>query len=308
MAVVEAEAARYFTNSRGNKQLIDSQNYVYTHSSGLRDVPGIRTYWKCDRYKICKVMATVLNDRIISVPTHQHTSNIAGLKAKLQSLEAVAKAVENPQIKPRQILAELANQPCSLAVKLARRPEASLTRAIQKKRAALRDEPPLPNKFSELKAMEIPDKYGKTKDGDQFLLVKDYISENNRKGIVLFLSPFGRQLLKRSKLWCADGTFLTAPKPFVQIYIVAAESPAGRILPASFVLLQEKHTESYTRMWEILKDQLSSDRGQHQGPDVLKVDFETACINAFEENFPEATVRSCYLFSQPRCHANVASF
>jgi len=179
--------AKYFVNSRGNKQLIDPENYVYRHNKGKRDVPGVRTYWTCDQYTICDAMATVLDDKIVKMPSHNHGSDLAGLEAKLQSLEAVARAKENPQIKPRQILAELSLQSNSLLTKLARRPEASLTRSIQLARAKIRDEPPSPATFADLLSMEIPEKYSKTKSGEMFLITKDYISEDSEKGILMYV-------------------------------------------------------------------------------------------------------------------------
>ena len=179
--------AKYFVNSCGNKQLIDPENYVYRHNKGKRDVPGVRTYWTCDQYTICDAMAAVLDDKIVKMPSHNHGSDLAGLEAKLQSLEAVARAKENPQIKPRQILAELSLQSNSLLTKLARHLEASLTRSIQLARAKICDEPPSPAKFADLLSMEIPEKYSKTKAGETFLITKDFISEDSEKGILMYV-------------------------------------------------------------------------------------------------------------------------
>jgi len=105
------------------------------------------------------------------------------------------------------------------------------------------------------------------------------------------MSPFGKQLLKRSPLWASDGTFKTAPPPFKQIYMVAAMSPSGRILPAAYALLQDKTSESYSRLWDTVQFELSSgDRHEHQGPKTLKVDFEQAAINTFKAVFPQSHV------------------
>ena len=185
MAARQSQVARFYKNNRGNFNLIDDNNYVYVWNQGERDTPDVRTYWKCQEYKICDVRACVLNNNIVRVPKHDHPSDMIKLEAELQSLEAVARAVENPTIKPRQILGDLANQPSSLAVKLARRPEASLVRTIQKLRAAAREEPNIPKNFDDLLSMEIPEKYSKTKDGEIFLRLKDTVSENSDQGIVM---------------------------------------------------------------------------------------------------------------------------
>jgi hypothetical protein len=86
----------------------------------------------------------------------------------------------------------------------------------------------------------------------------------------------------------ADGTFWTAPPPFTQIYLINALASTGRVLPACYCLLPNKDTESYSRMWESVKFSLSNNN--QFSPDVLKVDFELAAINAFRTSFPNSKV------------------
>ena len=78
-------------------------------------------------------------DKFLKIPEHSHGSDIAAVEAKLKGLKAIDKAHENPNKRPRQVLAELANQTSNVAVKLAQRPEGGLTRAIQRARAKDRD-------------------------------------------------------------------------------------------------------------------------------------------------------------------------
>ena len=82
---------KYFLNSKGNRQLIDSENYVYCWNRGPKDdTRDVRSYWRCDQYLICKSYATVLNGKIISVKPHdKHGSDLAGLQAKLQEIDAL---------------------------------------------------------------------------------------------------------------------------------------------------------------------------------------------------------------------------
>jgi hypothetical protein len=145
----------------------------------------------------------------------------------------------------------------------------------------------VPLQFADL-FTPFPTEYTTTADGDNFLLLKDYVSENSSLALVIFMSPFGRQLLQSSKFWLADGTFWTAPPPFVQIYMINALASTGRVLPVCYCLLPNKETDTYTRMWESIKFSLS-DNGQFT-PDVLKVDFELAAINSFKNSFPTSKV------------------
>ena len=178
---------KYFLNSKGNRQLIDSQNYVYCWNRGPKDdTRDVRSYWRCDQYLICKSYATVLNGKIISVKPHEkHGSDLAGLQAKLQEVDALKLAKENPHVRPRQILAGLANQNVSLATRLARRPEASLTRSIQRVRALVREEPNVPKSFAEILQMEIPEKYVQKPTGEPFMIKKAMVSENSDKGFLM---------------------------------------------------------------------------------------------------------------------------
>ncbi len=102
------------------------------------------------------------------------------------------------------------------------------------------------------------------------------------------MSPFGRQILARSKLWLCDGTFECAPAPFVQLYVVAAQSPSNRILPVCYFLLQDKHSDSYSCLWEEIKQELPKD--YDDGPETLKIDFELGACNTFKAVFPDAKV------------------
>ena len=117
--------AKYFTNARGNKQLIDSANHVYyckrKTESGL-------SYWRCAN-KTCSGRANVDEAGKVSVVSeHNHGSNIAALEAHLQALDAIQMAKDNPNMRPRQILGNMAVQNSDLSTVLSKRPEESLTR------------------------------------------------------------------------------------------------------------------------------------------------------------------------------------
>jgi len=282
-------AARFFINSRGNKQLIDPNNHVYVHNKTKENG---KSFWRCFNYKTCDVSVTLNADQtFVRIPDHNHGSDIAGLEAKLQALDAIEKARKNPNIRPRQILGELAAQPSGPETKLAQRTEGGLTKAIQRARAKERNEPEPPKSFADMMSARFPDEYSKTSDGSNFLLVKDYVDENTDKAFCIFMSPFGKQLLTTSRLWLADGTFFTAPPPFAQVYLVCGQSVSGKILPAAYCLLPSKETRTYDRMWATMKFELSQD--EDISPDILKMDYEAAAANAFRNSFPGTRISGC---------------
>jgi len=285
----ETLMARFFSNSRGNDQLIDPNNHVYILN---KRKPNGKSYWKCEKYKTCSATASLsIENQFENIGDHNHGSDIIGLEAKLRALEAVQKARQNPNMPPRQILGDLANQSGGSGLKLALRTEGGLTKAIQRARAKDRDEPAVPQTFSDLFSAPFPKKYSKTSDGSEFLLVKDFITENSDKAFCIFMSPFGKQLLQTSNLWLADGTFLTAPSPFIQVYMICGQSIANRILPAAYCLLPNKETRTYDRMWETLKFALCEEG--KVAPDILKLDYEMASANAFRNAFPTSRVSGC---------------
>jgi len=296
---MEAKKARYFLNARKNQQLIDEENHVYV----LNKKAGESTYWKCSNFRTCPAKAIVKDDFIVSSSEHNHGSNIGKLEAHLHALEVLEKAKANPNVRPRQLLREMADKPASLATKMAHRSEASLTRSIQILRAKERHQPEVPETFSELMSKPFPEKYQKTSDGSQFLLTRDFIDENSEKGFLLFMSPFGQQLLKSAKVWMADGTFWTAPEPFQQIYVICGLSTSGRILPASFALLPDKKTATYDRVFGAVKNQLS-ESGDF-APETLKIDFELAAINTFRDSFPTTRVNNLVFFAVGRLEKTI---
>ena len=244
---MEAKKARFFINARKNQQLIDPENHVYVLNKKVEET----TYWKCSNFKTCNAKATVKDGIILSSSEHNHGSNISKLEAHLHALEVLEKAKANPNARPRQLLREMADKPASLATKMAHRSEASLTRSIQNVRAKERHQPEVPATFSDLMAQPFPEKYQKTSDGSQFLVLRDFVDENTTNGFLLFMSPFGNQLLKSAKVWLVDGTFWTAPDPFQQVYLIFALSASRRVLPAGFALLQDKKTATYDRVFGV---------------------------------------------------------
>ena len=75
--------------------------------------------------------------------------------------------------------------------------------------------PKLPSTFEEYMATDIPDKFTQTADGREFLVCKEWISED--EPLVVFLSDWGAEILKTHSTWCFDGTFSSAPIPFKQV-------------------------------------------------------------------------------------------
>ncbi len=123
------QMAMYFTNCKGNDQLIDGNNYTYTFFKKV----GCKSYFRC--VKKCSGMAIVEDDIITKTPVHDHTENQDQLEAKLCELRAIKKSCDL-NIKPSQILAELHKLPANIKCFLST--DKAILERMKKKRIAVR--------------------------------------------------------------------------------------------------------------------------------------------------------------------------
>jgi len=285
----------FLTTNRGNRQLI-FQNHVFWFN---KKKPNGRSLWRCSKGKSeqCRAyLTTGPNDEFVRVTEHSHGSNIPALKARMQRAEALDLATKNPTLNPRRILGDLAaNHPQDLNVSLEKSSEMAMSKAMRRARNKELGYPKVPQTFAEVQALQFPDRFSKTKAGDPFLVLKDFVTPtggNSENVMLLFLSPFGRQLLGTSTMWTSDGTFKTTVKPFKQIYMVYGTTQDGQSLPAAYALLPSKDEEVYQRLWQQIEFEVSQDFPNHS-PTKIMMDFEQAAKNAFIENFPDSEVVGC---------------
>jgi hypothetical protein len=72
--------------------------------------------------------------------------------------------------------------------------------------------------------------------------------------MLVFGSNEAVEVLRRSPLISVDGTFDTAPPPFVQLFILMATLPNGSTCPTVYGLLPDKTAATYTQFFKIVKD------------------------------------------------------
>ncbi|CAP35129.2 Protein CBG17457 [Caenorhabditis briggsae] len=124
--------------------------------------------------------------------------------------------------------------------------------------------------------------------------------------ILVFASDVGLELLANSDTVFCDGTFDCVPAPFAQLFTLHAyvctvlflscKTFSCRYLRLSFAqlfffLLTDKQTSSYEA---VLKIVLESHPSLTQWkPATVICDYETGLKNAFESQFPRASVQGC---------------
>ena len=90
-----------------------------------------------------------------------------------------------------------------------------------------------------------------------------------------------------------DGTFRSAPHPYMQIFTIHADVRSHVIQIASCLMLH-KDTGSYRQVIQALKLAVRHVSGHRWRPTTVVLDFELASINAFQTEFPNIEVKGCY--------------
>ena len=286
-------ATRLLNNKRGKTNLICGENYIY---STLNKQGGYQ-YWKCLEYRRenCSAVAKTFIEgkELLNIPEHSHPSDITKIHFLLAECHALNKAIENPALPPRVILAEIANNLRQQGGQLMPKTSSACIRSLQRVSVAHGGHPVTPQTFTE--AVELlPEKYKLTAGGERFLRYSGDTVENGDTTFMLFMSTVGIDVLKQSKVWYADGTFSTAPVPYAQVYIVFGNTSEGKVLPCAFGVLPNKQTVTYRSFWTQIKHAIDSGIQPAYCPTHLIVDFEAAVIKAFLEVYPAAKITGCH--------------
>ena len=298
----EPKQPRFITNNKGNPQLVDDENNLYHASTKSKDV----VYLTCSMLKKlnCPGRAILKTDPTTGVQVahytgkHNHLSSLAKVEAKVMDRSVIKAGVGNSTMPPSRVLAEALNKDVHESVLMARRKSGNLIRTIQMERAKEKGHSAVPVSLEAILSSPLPDQYSKTASGDQFLIWKDYVSdEDPSKAFLVFLSPLAKEILRVSRHWESDGTFKTVPRPFQdgQIYIVFAQLSTGELLPCVFSLLPDKTSATYFRMWAAVQQELTSaGLEEFAGPESIGMDFEVAPAKEFKELFQGTKVSGCY--------------
>ena len=206
-------------SKRGGKLLIDQQNYIYTRVN----TKGDRRNYKCLEFRRegCKATArTGVEEedekRIYAVTDHNHASSIANVDFLKAEMSAITKARNNVALPPRVILGDISNELAAQGHTLPKSGNA-LIQTMQRARVKAGGHPNVPKTFDEVLTM-IPAEKKLTASGDCFLQYAGKVTDVDDPVMLIFMSPFGRELMKNSSNFFADGTFKTCPLPFKQVH------------------------------------------------------------------------------------------
>uniref|UniRef100_A0A915EME7 MULE transposase domain-containing protein n=1 Tax=Ditylenchus dipsaci TaxID=166011 RepID=A0A915EME7_9BILA len=102
-----------------------------------------------------------------------------------------------------------------------------------------------------LKEMVIPAEVQLTYDGHQFLRYDSRRSEPDLPWIVVWMSEYGHNLLRRTRLVGFDAQYTKAPRGFYQMFTVHAFID-DRFLVVGFAWMVKKDEETYDRVFREL--------------------------------------------------------
>jgi hypothetical protein len=153
-----------------------------------------------------------------------------------------------------------------------------------------------------------------TEMGDQFLLVKDSVEEDDKnKCLLCFMSPLQKELGRLAKKWFCDGTFKPRPYPLSgkgskgQVYTLFAELDTGVVIPFAFCLLPDKLAVTYCCMWSAVHQALTNDGQILLRLECVGIDFEVAPSSEFEALFPGVLVMGCFIHWHQAVNRNLAT-
>lgn len=114
--------------------------------------------------------------------------------------------------------------------------------------------------------------------------------------MIFLTTPFQLNLLKESDILFMDGTFLSCPKSYYQVFNIIGHLKLKNIsIPIMSVIMKYKYEICYVNLFENLKIMLYEN---HIDIDFSKIylmtDFERALRNALKKCFPDSNILGCY--------------
>lgn len=116
---------------------------------------------------------------------------------------------------------------------------------------------------------------------------------DNDWGIAIFVTESMIDVLQHAECLFIDGTFRTAPHPYVQ-FLTIHGLYLGHVIPLVFCLLTGKTIGQYRQILQFLKSEVRRITHHRLRPRRIVLDFEQALMTALETELPTSTLSGCY--------------
>jgi hypothetical protein len=260
-----------FSKSQKGNSMVTYLGFEYRKFR--ENVEGVIT-WRCRHHQRtnCKALLKTSGGNISGqVPDHSHDSCPQKAKANIMKSKMKDDMVNIGATASNVIGSSLIGVPSEVMTYLPK--HSSLTRNLLRHRNGER----LPNPTTP--SFTIPEKYSH--------LVLHDTGEDDPDRILAMGDKDMLQELDKDAIY-GDGTFDKVPNMFYQLYTWHAKI-GNSYPPCVYFLLQKKNLNTYSRMFEILKELLPN-----LSPRKVLVDFEKACMSAALIAFPQTDVKGCH--------------
>lgn len=276
------------------RRRLSYEGYFYSQDS----TNGDTIYMKCSQKvsKNCRGRAMLENGRVTLTRDHSHAPNAAVIERAKTRAEMKRRAVDTGEAV--SVICAEAEAGMSRASR-AEMPRATDTaRNVRRHRQNANGLPAQPQSAEEVVLSDM-DKKTIARPGspaENFLIYDSKDDAGPR--ILIFGSEWGIWNLVHSAHWGADGTFDVAPRIFTQLYTIHG-SVHGQTVPCIYALLPNKTRHTYTRMLQVLREEVERRYPQANLTGTIITDLEMAALQAFETVFPEKQRSLCFFhFSQ----------
>lgn len=210
---------------------------------------------------------------------HNHAPNIGVVDARI-AVNKIKSRVKKSDNTSSNIVAEgLLNLSASGVSAI---PSTSaLIRNVQRVRARINPTLKTPVNLEDL---ELTDIYKRTNNGDQFLM---HDSGGNQR-FLIFSTRKNLEFLCNCDAWFCDGTFMTVPVHFQQLYTIHGFK-SGKYFALVYVLIPNSKTKMYVKVLECLKE-----IEPRINPVRIMIDFERSFIKAVSKCFSQAIIDGCH--------------
>ncbi|KAH7708937.1 hypothetical protein AAVH_23813 [Aphelenchoides avenae] len=204
---------------------------------------GMRTYWRCTKYRTCpgRGISVGANSAPVMTSDHNHLADPTSPEKRRRRSELKEAAAAN-RATPSMALASGVQEGVDEAVLQQMPTQRALQQVVHRVRkvegASKADLPP--------DRLVLPEPMKLTLRNERFLLMDSAVNEPDKPRILAFTSPYGIELLKGNRNWCVDGTFYSSPKHFDSLVTINCFIGKSS-LPAAYILLPDRRQETYER-------------------------------------------------------------
>jgi FLYWCH zinc finger domain/MULE transposase domain len=275
------DAARLVMGNRRRGMLLSFRGYLFAKNRSRNDT----TYWRCVESACSVMMHTnvfpqdpTANGNIVvkkEPPTHNH----AACDASIARRDMIREMIDVVQADPCATVMSAYNNVTSKS-QHAHLPESIPTFVAVESILRRRRSECFPDVPHQLSDVDISGEWAQTWSDKRHLSLLD-----NNWGLVIFMTKQNAKILLHCETIFVDGTFRTAPHPYVQMVTIHGLF-RDVIVPLTFSLVSGKTTGQYRQIFSHISNQLTVMFHRRWSPVNIVCDFEVALTTALETELP----------------------